>query len=157
MPKNTKGGNKSKRGKNGGVVEEDRMIEFKDADQEYAKILKAFGSNRYDAQCMDGKTRMAHARGNLKKKKIYVKVGDIVIVSLRDFCEGKCDIIHVYKPKEVIQLRKLEEISTEIADDTFGEDKGSEEAKLGFTFEEDDEDEAEFDRDAIKEMNFDDI
>jgi translation initiation factor 1A len=153
MPKNTKGGSKAKKTKN--FVEQERELEFKDSDQEYAKIVKAFGSNRYEAQCMDGKTRLAHARGNLKKKKVFVKVGDIVIVSLRDFCEDKCDIIYIYKPKEVIQLRKLEEISTEMADDTFGEEKPV--GDLGIEFASDDVAVEEEAGGVFKEINFDDI
>ncbi len=153
MPKNIKGGSKAKKAKN--FVEQDRILEYKETDQEYAKIVKAFGNNRYDAQCMDGKTRLAHARGNLKKKKIFVKVGDIAIVSKRDFCDDKCDIIHIYKPKEVIQLRKLEEISTEMADDTFGEEKAAA-GDIGIEFVSDEEVEAELGGE-LKEIDFDNI
>lgn len=112
-----KGGKKNKKQKH--VSEPgDRKLELKDESdlQEYAQIIKAYGSNRYEANCFDGKTRLAHSRGNLKKKKIYIKVGDVVMISLREFQDEKCDIIYVYNPKEVTQLKKLGEIPLDVAE-----------------------------------------
>jgi translation initiation factor 1A len=42
------------------------------------------GNGRLDAKCFDGKERKGHIRGKLKKK-VWISVGDIVLVGLRDF------------------------------------------------------------------------
>jgi translation initiation factor 1A len=110
MPKNKTGGNKAKKQKRTDLISHERLIEFKDEGQEYAHITKNFGNNRYEAVCTDGKTRLSHGRGNLKKKKIFIKVNDVVIVSLRPFQDDKCDIIYQYTPQEISQLKKLGEI-----------------------------------------------
>ena len=112
-----KGGSKAKKAKNNPQIQGERKLELCDPTdfQVYAQISKAFGSGRYNAKCFDGKERMAHARGVLKKKKIFVKVNDVVIVSLRDFgTDDKCDILYIYNDKEIKELKKLGEIPTDI-------------------------------------------
>ena len=37
---------------------------------------------------------------------MWIGVGDIVIVSIRDFQNSKCDIIHKYNPSDVKELIK---------------------------------------------------
>jgi len=119
MVVNKKGGNKTKKQKKVNPDKEDRKIDLKDVleFQEYAQVLKVFGNSRYEANCFDGKVRLAHARGSLKKKKVFVKLGDVVIVSLREFEDAKCDIIHVYNQKEIKELKKLGEIPESITED----------------------------------------
>jgi translation initiation factor 1A len=119
MPVNKKGGNKSKKQKNSTVNIMERKLEFKDTEdnQEYAQIKKALGNSRFEAHFFDGKDRLAHAPRSLKKQKSFVKVGDVVIVSLRTFQDSKCDILYVYNSKEVKQLKKLGEIPMEVSED----------------------------------------
>ena len=40
---------------------------------------------------------------------MFVKLGDVVLVSLRDFQDDKCDIIHIYNQKEAKELVKIDE------------------------------------------------
>ena len=61
-----------------------RELEFKEEGQEYAQVLKMLGNGRLSAQCFDNKTRLCHIRGKMRKK-VWVGVGDIVLVGLRDF------------------------------------------------------------------------
>jgi hypothetical protein len=42
------------------------------------------GNGQLEAKCFDGKTRMCHIRGKMKKK-VWVNQGDIILLSLRDF------------------------------------------------------------------------
>ena len=133
MVVNKKGGNKAKKQKKNPVNEDERKLVLKDDMnfQEYAQINKLFGNGRFEANCFDGKIRLAHARGNLKKKKIFVKAGDVVIVSLREFEDAKCDVIYVYKPKEIRELKKMGEIPQTITEDLL---KETEETDIGFDF-----------------------
>jgi translation initiation factor 1A len=113
-----------------------RPLEFKDVEdlQEYAQILKSYGNSRFEVKCFDGKNRTAHAPGSLKKKKIFVKNNDVIIVSLRSFDDSKCDILYVYNAREVKELKKLDEIPSDINVD----ENESKEVDIGFDIEEDD-------------------
>ena len=82
---------------------------FKDTDQEYGTIVKMLGNCNMDVECTDGVKRIAHVRGSMRKKK-WVNMGDTVLVSLRDFQDGKCDIIHVYNSDEVRCLHSYQEL-----------------------------------------------
>ena len=151
---NKKGGNKTKKQKKVSSNVEDRKLVLKDVMdlQEYAQINKVYGNGRFEANCFDGKIRLAHARGNLKKKKVFVKAGDVVIISLREFEDAKSDIIYVYNQKEIRVLKKMGEIPNTISEDLL---KEAEETDIGveFKYDEDSEDEKKED---VKE-NFEDI
>lgn len=58
------------------------------APAEYAKVLRMLGNGRLEAYCFDGQTRQAHIRGKMRKK-VWVGAGDIILISLRDFQDGK--------------------------------------------------------------------
>ena len=136
MTVNKKGGNKTKKQKNNPGEKAERKLELKDPLelQEYAQVMKAYGNGRYEAECFDGKQRLAHARGNLKKKKVFVKVGDVVVVSLREFEDNKCDILYVYNIKEIKILKKLGEIPMSVSEDM---NTNTEEKDIGIDFAED--------------------
>lgn len=138
MPVNKKGGNKSKKQKNSTINPIERKLEFKDTDdnQEYAQIKKALGNSRFEAHFFDGKIRLAHAPRSLKKTKCFVKVGDVVIVSLRTFQDTKCDILYIYNAKEIKQLKKLEEIPMDVSEDINNEGV---EIETGIDFEDKEE------------------
>lgn len=104
MP-NNKGGKKYKRNKN--VVQENKNIIFKDENesQEYAQITKALGNCRFDVLCFDGKSRLATICGKMRKR-VFVNQNDITLVSLRDWQDSKCDIIHKYTPNDVQKLKQ---------------------------------------------------
>jgi initiation factor 1A len=92
MPKNKgKGGKNRRRGK-GGDAEEKRELIFKEDGQEYAQVLRMLGNGRLEAQCIDGVKRLCHIRGKMRKK-VWVNQGDIVLIGLREFQDGKGDVI----------------------------------------------------------------
>lgn len=135
-----KGGNKAKKQKNNPVQKSERRLELRDPleFQEYGQVMKAYGNGRYETECFDGKSRLSHARGNLKKKKVFVKVGDVIVVSLREFEDNKCDIIYVYNIKEVKLLKKIGEIPLTVVEDM---NVNNEESDDGIDFEEEEEEE----------------
>jgi len=143
MVVNKKGGNKTKKQKKVTENDTDRPLVLKDIEQaqEYAQINKAYGNGRFEANCFDGKIRLAHARGNLKKKKIFVKAGDVVLLSLREFEDSKCDILYVYLEKEIKELKKIGEIPNSISNDL--NTKQEEDDGIDFDDEEDETEEDE--------------
>ena len=104
MP-NQKGGKKFKRGGKKNNHIETKLI-YKDVkeDQEYAKITKVNGSGRYKLICFDGNERLGITAGSIKKKFRFT-LGDIVLVSLWNFQDDKCSIIHRYEIDEALKLK----------------------------------------------------
>ena len=67
---------------------------------EHKKNIKKINSdNRYTIE-----TRLGIICGTMRKRKRWVNPGNIVIVSLRDFQNDKCDIVHVYTASDVHKL-----------------------------------------------------
>ena len=79
-------------------------------------------------------------------------MNDVVLVSLREYEDSKCDVIHKYDAKEVNRLKSLDEIpkTVKLSDET--DDK---EEDIGIDFREEGEDEDEIS--PKKEINFDEI
>ena len=48
------------------------------------------------------------------RKRVWLKVGEWVLVSLRDFQDNKCNIIHKYSESDVNQLKKIGAITGNI-------------------------------------------
>lgn len=107
MKRNKKGGKGYKRGKKGG--DDRREIIFAEDQQVYAKVVRMLGNGRLEAFCYDGRTRLAHIRGAMRKK-VWVHVGDIVLVALRNFQEEKCDVVHKYTFEEAHMLKSYGEL-----------------------------------------------
>ena len=117
---------KKKKGKrlNNKKEETKRQLEFKEDGQEYAIIEKALGNGRFHLQCMDGKQRLGILRGKMKKK-VWVNVGDYVLVGLRDFEDDKCDIMAKYTADEARNLKAYGELPAEAKineDNVFNQD-----------------------------------
>jgi translation initiation factor 1A len=99
---NQKGGKKHKRGKKDGY--ETKALRLKEEGQEYAQITACKGNCRFDVKCFDGKDRMAIVCGSMRKR-VFVNMKDIVLVSIRDFQDDICDIIEKYQDSQVHQLK----------------------------------------------------
>jgi translation initiation factor 1A len=78
--------------------------------QFYAIVNKLLGNRRIRISYIDPKKglmeTLAIIGGGLKRKKQWVKVNNYIVISLRDFEESKCDVIHVYNDSEMNELRK---------------------------------------------------
>ena len=117
---------KDKRCKNNhsGQNSKELILAEEDNGQTYGNVVKALGSRRFDVQCQDGILRKCQVRGSMRNRK-FVNVGDVVIVSLRDFENDKGDIVHVYNNEEVRVLKKSEKLLMEVKqnkDESEGED-----------------------------------
>lgn len=97
-------GQKSKK-KSGSEPSAKRDLVIKEEGQEYAQVLRMLGNGRLEAYCYDGKNRLCHIRGKMRKK-IWIAQGDTVLIGLRDFQDDKADVIHKYTPDEARQLKK---------------------------------------------------
>lgn len=74
------------------------------ASPEYARVEKILGNGRLAAECFDGKKRLCHIRGKMRKK-VWINQGDIILLGLRDYQDGKADVIHKYNADEARKLK----------------------------------------------------
>merc|ERR1719336_3862170 len=81
--------------------------------------------------CFDGKQRQCHIRGKMRKK-VWVAKGDIILLGLRDYQDGKADVIHKFKPEEIRELRKRKELPEREAFAAGGEEAGAGEGEDPF-------------------------
>ena len=87
-----------------------RDMLFRDEDgQSYALVTAMLGNGRLHARCEDGEVKLCKIRGAMRRSQ-WISVGDVVLVSLRDFQTGKADVLHVYPADDVHRLRKLGEL-----------------------------------------------
>ena len=135
MPQKKKG--KRQNAKNREEIK--RELVFKEDGQEYAQVEKMLGNGRLTALCFDGKTRLGIIRGKMKKK-VWVHIGDFILVGLRDFQDEKCDVIQKYSVDEARQLKAYGELpdTAKINEDT-GFDISEQECAFEFTNEIDDD------------------
>ncbi len=109
MPPNKKGGKNYKKGKH---ATEEPVVFERQEDQMYGRILKLLGGCNALVYCNDGRERLCHIRGSMRKK-VWLGTGDIVLISLRDFDENasastvqRGDICAKYDPKVIYKLRE---------------------------------------------------
>ena len=122
---------KSKKNK-GSYVKAKRELQFKEDGCEYARVIKMLGNARLTGKCFDGKERLCIIRGSMsKRRKVWIKVGDIILVGLRDFQDDKCDVLLKYNEDEVKSLLAYGEICGGVA---MGEEK-EEEEDIGVDFD----------------------
>lgn len=96
-----------------------RELILKEEGQEYAKVVRMLGNGRLEAECQDGKQRLGHIRGKMRKK-VWINQGDVILLSLRDYQDEKGDVIQKYNPDETRDLRTQGEISFTQINDTEG-------------------------------------
>lgn len=115
MPKNIKGGNRAKKGKNSAFRIESKL-ELATEGQLYGICTKYYGNHRgdvlyYTKTDEDGTlvdkevNAMGIVRGAIRKR-TRLRAGDIMIVAPRDFQIDKVDIVHVYKFEDAKKLKK---------------------------------------------------
>lgn len=128
-----KGGKNRRRGKNENESEKRELV-FKEDGQEYAQVVKMLGSGRLEAVCFDGARRLCHIRGKMRKK-VWINQGDIILIGLREYQDGKGDVILKYTADEARNLKTYGELpdTAKINEtDTFGEGDHDDDIEFDF-------------------------
>lgn len=149
MPKaKGKGGKNRRRGKGQGGQK--RELVFKEEGQEYAQVVKILGNGRLDVQCFDGEKRLALIRGKLRRR-VFIVLQDILLVSLRDFQDSKCDVLQKYTPDEARELKKYGQLpeTAKINENEGEEVGGGSDIEFGEVSEEDEEEDDDEDLDDL--------
>uniref|UniRef100_A0A914I3X8 Eukaryotic translation initiation factor 4C n=1 Tax=Globodera rostochiensis TaxID=31243 RepID=A0A914I3X8_GLORO len=147
LPKPGKGGKNRRRGKNENDVMKRELIEKDGDDQAYAQVTKMLGNGRLTAFCFDGKVRLCHIRGKLRKK-VWINSGDIILIGLRGYQDDKADVILKYTPDEARILKNSGQLpeSTKLNE---GEEQNEGEVEFADSGDRYDEDEV-----AAQDRNF---
>ena len=106
MPKKTKSFKKSN-----GDEKAVRKLAEKGDYTNYGMVTKVLGNCHFMVKLnMENREVYARLCGKFRKgsnkRENFVNLNSVVLVGLRDFEDDKVDIIHVYKPEEVRQLKK---------------------------------------------------
>jgi len=114
MTKNSLGGKKAKRSKNSnaGLSAGKRPMMWAEDQQLYGKVQKILGDMRCEVLCGDGVVRICRIRGKMKGR-VYIVAGDVVLICLREFEDGKADLIHKYNQGEIKNLKDTEEFNVD--------------------------------------------
>lgn len=99
---------KRARGRRGGGDDKRADAPVQEEGQVYARVLKMLGNGRLMAKCGDGKERQCRIRGNMRKRE-WVRVGDTILVCLREYDDDKADVMHRYAPADLHKLDRLGE------------------------------------------------
>jgi translation initiation factor 1A len=118
MP-NITGGKKYKAGKHDASSKAELHEIDASQGQMIGRIIKGLGDRNMLLYCNDGKERIAHIRGGLRKKVAKLETGDIVLFSLRaegmNATQGKVldkgDILAKYEREVHSQLKKMEGVN----------------------------------------------
>ena len=142
-----KGGNKSAQD------EHIRDIEFKQDMEEYGKVMRLLGDRKILIKLPDGSEILGVIPGKFRKK-IWIAVDDVILISRREYQIDKVDVVHKYNDKEIRHLIQYQEIPSSFGKSSAmmeGTDTNNSTATDdGFTFQEEGEPEDDV-------VNFDDI
>jgi len=123
MPKNLRGGNKHKKGKNKvGDNFPKKEIVYAENNQLYAVVLKRFGNGRISVKCSDDRVRSAIIPGKFKKK-VWLNVDDIILVDIDALGKEKddvCLINHKYSQSDINILKNkgiIKNLDVNLSDD----------------------------------------
>ena len=120
MPNKT-GGKNYKKSKHAGSSVKAPFID-RQPDQIYARVIKNVGSRNMLCYCNDNKVRFCHIRGSMRKR-VWLNVGDIVLISLREFEKTADespkkyehgDIIAKYHEDHMSRLKKMPDVNKKL-------------------------------------------
>lgn len=119
MPNRT-GGKNYKKSKQSGS--DSKPFVEKQPDQLYARVLRNLGGRNMLVYCNDNKIRLCHICGAMRKFN-WLSVGDLVIISLRDFEKKppagskeyeKGDILGKYDSEHLSKLKKIPDVNPKL-------------------------------------------
>lgn len=119
MP-NQKGGKNYKKSKHAAPIKQN--LTMPEPDQIYGRVIRNLGQRRMLVFSNDNKIRMCHIRGSMRRGSSWITIGDIVLITKRDFEKPpekagdyeNADIIFRYEKDLVSDLKKIPEINKKL-------------------------------------------
>jgi translation initiation factor 1A len=75
-------------------------------------IEQRYGGNKMKVSCLDGKERIGRVPGRLKRY-LWLRPGDVIIISPWELDDEKGDILLKYKPNQIKWLKQNGHLETE--------------------------------------------
>ena len=91
-----------------------RELIEKDDGTDYAYVEKLLGSRRCTVRVTDGSSKLCIISRRFKRK-VWVSAGDTLLVTIRNYEDAKCDMLHRYDKSEITELIKRFEIPPSFA------------------------------------------
>lgn len=121
MPPNTKGGKGYKKKKKVSTQASKELVQIvREPGQMPARALRLLGNRQVLCYCNDDVIRNCHICGRMKGKQ-WVNIGDVVLISLRDWSTNTTqkevklgDIVNVYTREHFSSLRKDPEVNNRL-------------------------------------------
>ena len=113
-----KGGKNRRKCKRSNYTSDEKVLEFKEVNQDYAKVLERKGGPIVTLKLYENRNEVLGVIRGKMRKRVWLSSGNIVLVSLREFQSEKVDIIHKYKDEHVRKLINLGELDTDFVNDT---------------------------------------
>ena len=123
MPKNKGAGGKKFKKIKHNLEAETKQVDLPVEGQEYGLVTKLLGNGRVSITYIKdniGHDVLGVICGRLRKRKKWVIVGNIVIISIRDFEKEKVDIIHVYTENDMNELKRKNLVDNKLLNITIG-------------------------------------
>ena len=120
-----KGGKRHRRGKKGNVeAESSKMTKKAEGNfEKYGKITKLAGDCRVAVVTPSDEAFICHIPGKFRKR-VWMKVDDIILFTIRPFEQGKGDVISVYNSSEVRWLTMKKELPSTFSNIELNADGG---------------------------------
>ena len=156
-----KGGKKKGKRNNDSTLAPKRALIYKEELEEYAQVSNCC-DRRLMVTLLDKSETLAIIPGRFRKR-CWIKVGDVIIVSRREFEIGKMDVIYKYNDDEIRKLIRDKEIPDYFTDALANNNSDNEEVDFDWDedADKDEEDIFELKTDYIsdigKDINIDDI
>jgi translation initiation factor 1A len=85
--------------------ESQTSLRMPDEDEVFAVVTGMLGANRVEVRCMDGTDRTARIPGRMQKR-VWIRDGDVVLVSPWDWQDEKADVEWRYDKGDADRLRE---------------------------------------------------
>ncbi len=158
-----KGGKKKGKRNNDSTLAPKRALIYKEELEEYAQVSRLLGDRRLMVTLLDKSETLAIIPGRFRKR-CWIKVGDVIIVSRREFEIGKMDVIYKYNDDEIRKLIRDKEIPDYFTDALANNNSDNEEVDFDWDEDADKDEEDIFEpkteityHDIGKDINIDDI
>jgi initiation factor 1A len=118
MVKNNTGGSKTKSFARKSIATTHTKLRLsEDPDEKYAQVTKMYGE-MCEVICDDNISRKCFIRGKFRgkgKRNSFIRIGEVILVGTRSWAsdDTKCDLLEVYSPQEVMQLKNNPKVPTE--------------------------------------------
>jgi len=104
---------RKKRKKKRRIEEGEKELILPTEGQVICVVSEIIGADHVKAICTDGVTRVCRIPGKMRKR-VWIKLGDVILVGIWDFQPNKGDVLHKYDKSNAQKLIKMGHLPKEL-------------------------------------------